>query len=337
MAGDATTRPNTHVALFVGEHPCHRNGQKISEIAHQSHRTDLGDGLIIDHSFSSKPAAGYYNDYYEKMTTYIAIICSPAHSIDPTSSARVYRVFETSEEESVFKYMDTASSRARIGAVTTKLEINKIGIVGLGGTGSYVLDLVAKTPVTEIHLYDEDLFLQHNAFRSPGAPSIEKLKAAVPKVQYFHDLYSEMRRGIVPHAQNIDAANVDQLKALDFVFLCVDNGGSKRLMVERLQEWGTSFIDVGIGVQLIDDSLLGQIRVSTSTKDHHIADGRISFPDRGADDYSQNIQIADLNALNAALAVLRWKKLYGFYLDVENEHFSIYLTDCNTLINEDKP
>jgi hypothetical protein len=37
---------------------------------------------------------------------------------------------------------------------------------GLGGTGSYILDLVSKTPVNEILLFDSDDFLQHNAFRS---------------------------------------------------------------------------------------------------------------------------------------------------------------------------
>ena len=37
-----------------------------------------------------------------------------------------------------------AWSRAEIDLVTKKLELRKIAIVGLGGTGSYVLDLVAK-------------------------------------------------------------------------------------------------------------------------------------------------------------------------------------------------
>ena len=40
----------------------------------------------------------------------------------------------------------------------------------------------------------------------------------------------------------------------------------------------------------------------------------MSFEDTpGDDDYNRNIQIADLNALNAAFAVIKWKKLFGFY------------------------
>ncbi|WP_318271316.1 ThiF family adenylyltransferase [Sphingobacterium cellulitidis] len=46
-----------------------------------------------------------------------------------------------------------------------KLERQKIAIIGLGGTGAYILDMVAKTPVKEIHLFDGDSFDQHNAFR----------------------------------------------------------------------------------------------------------------------------------------------------------------------------
>ena len=47
------------------------------------------------------------------------------------------------------------------------------------------------------------------------------------------------------------------------------------------------------------------------------------------------LQIAELNALNAALAVIKWKKLAGVYLDLEHEHFSAYTLDGNAMINED--
>lgn len=54
------------------------------------------------------------------------------------------------------------------------------------------------------------------------------------------------------------------------------------------------------------------------------------------DEYAQNIQIADLNALNAALAVIKWKKLCGFYQDFEHEHHSTYTSDGNAMTNEDQ-
>ena len=42
-----------------------------------------------------------------------------------------------------------------------------------------------------------------------------------------------------------------------------------------------------------------------------------------------------LNALNAALAVVRWKRLRGVYADLEREHHAIYEVDGNTLLNEE--
>jgi hypothetical protein len=64
--------------------------------------------------------------------------------------------------------------------------------------------------------------------------------------------------------------------------------------------------------------------------------GRIPFGDGDAgNQYDKNIQIADLNALNAALAVIKWKKLFGFYADHEEEFFSTYTIDCNMLTSED--
>jgi hypothetical protein len=36
------------------------------------------------------------------------------------------------------------------------------------------------------------------------------------------------------------------------------------------------------------------------------------------------------------LAVIRWKKLWGFYADQEGEHNSLYAIGGNEIINEDQ-
>ena len=36
-------------------------------------------------------------------------------------------------------------------------------------------------------------------------------------------------------------------------------------------------------------------------------------------------------------AVIKWKKLFGFYADLEHEHHSAYTIDGNHLTNEDSP
>lgn len=339
LAGDVTIIPSTHVAYFEGDHPCNKDGSEIAKIKHASSHQRLGQDVVVDHSFSSKPISGRYKDYHEKMTTYAAIVSSPAQAIDSNVTPQIFPVIQAEDTESVFNFIDTASSRAGINMATSKLELEKIAIVGVGGTGSYVLDLVAKTPVKEIHLFDRDRFLQHNAFRSPGAPSVEELGIGPLKVAYFKDRYSRMRRGIVAHNCYIDTSNVDQLRGMNFVFLCIDGGEAKKVIIGSLEAFDIPFIDVGMGIDLIDGSLRGILRVTSSTtKQRGHLRKRVSFGNgNGNDDYERNIQIADLNALNAALAVIKWKKLFGFYLDLENEHFSAYTIDGNALINEDQP
>ena len=55
-----------------------------------------------------------------------------------------------------FKIPNTFEARAALGPVQDRIRDQRIAIIGLGGTGAYVLDLVAKTPVNEIHLVDSD-------------------------------------------------------------------------------------------------------------------------------------------------------------------------------------
>ena len=104
--------------------------------------------------------------------------------------------------------------------LTKRLADDRIAIIGLGGTGGYVLDSVAKTPVREIRIFDNDVFLQHNAFRAPGAASIEEICEVVSKVEYFRRIYSRMHKGIVAHKCMMRADTVHLLDGVTFAFLC---------------------------------------------------------------------------------------------------------------------
>jgi hypothetical protein len=341
LAGDVTAPPASHVVWFVGEQPCHKDGREIAQIKHDVSKKDLGGGLVADRSFSNKPPGGY-PDYYEKMTRYATIIANEAAAIEPAATPRTFAAIPSeSDESSVFHYIDTASSRAGIVATASKLSGLKVGIIGLGGTGAYVLDLVAKCPVDEIHLWDGDVFLQHNAFRAPGAPSLDELKKRPSKVARLAEMYSRMHRGIAPHERHIDAESVGNLRGLDFVFICIDKNEPKRVIVESLEALGTRFVDVGMGVLLVDEHLIGILRVTTSTpamREHVRGKHRVPFAaNDGDDDYSRNIQIAELNAMTAALAVIKWKKLYGFYQDLEHEHHTTYTINVNMMTGEDIP
>ena len=237
-----------------------------------------------------------------------------------------------------FKYPDTNSSRAQIEFLSERFSTQKIAIIGMGGTGSYILDLVSKTPVREIHIFDGDIFQLHNAFRAPGAIEGCKLDAEMPlkKVGYYASVYSNMHNGIVPHDGYITKQNVSQLTELDFVFICVDKNSVRNMIVTSLVEMNVQFIDVGLGVNIVDNSLIGSLRVTVGSegKNDHIAN-RIGGEELAENAYSTNIQIADLNCLNAVLAVIKWKKIAGFYQSLKDEHNILFFINTNRLLNED--
>jgi hypothetical protein len=338
LAGEVTCPPDTHIVWWDGEFPCDPDGVPIDALRHRDQYCDLGHGVSARHSFSNKPIEGY-QDYHHKMTTYVAVIAGSAATVAPGANARPYAAPEP-EDDNPFHYTEMASARAGIGSLMEKLAPDQIAIIGLGGTGSYVLDFVAKTPVAEIHLFDGDTFLQHNAFRSPGASPIEELRKTPLKVDYFKRLYEHMHRHIVTHPIQLNADTVGELMHISFAFICIDDGPSKRIIIDQLEAIGASFVDLGMGLELDKDSLGGILRVTASTPGNrdHVHQGRIDFTGGGGNDvYASNIQVADLNAFNALMAVIKWKKLRGFYRDLERELHCTYTTDGNLLLNGELP
>lgn len=337
LANDITQPPADHQAQFAGGNPCSADGIPIAGLGVTPSNAHAGD-VTANINFSARPIiGGKYKDFHHKVTSYVRRISDAAKEIDQHVTARTYPLIKSDDPESVFQYVDTASSRAEIIAATRKLMLNNVAILGLGGTGGYILDLISKTPIRNIHIFDGDSFDQHNAFRAPGAASTEDLAAKILKAEYFQRIYSRMHKGIIAHCEYISAENVNQLSKMNFVFIAMEAGIAKKAVVEYLLSCGIPFIDVGMGVYLSGDKIGGTLRITTGTeaKHDHLLE-RMPFSDGGIkNEYDKNIQIADLNLINAGLAVLRWKKLFGFYVDQSREHYSTFAIGRNDTNNED--
>lgn len=335
-----TVKPVNHTVLWVGDFPCDSKGSPLVRLGESDVQEKIQEGLVATHLFSQKPKtpSAAYTNYHEKMTTYVRMLEGEAHVLDSNVTAKTFRPVVPSEDESVFCYWDTATSRAGITSINEKLKKNQIAIVGLGGTGSYILDLVAKTPVCEIHLFDGDKFHNHNAFRSPGAPSYDDLLKNTTKVEWFTEIYSHMRRNIIPHPYLVDESNIAELNSMDVVFICIDKGEPRKMLVDYLLENKIPFIDVGIGLNIENDALTGLVRITSydPSFDDDLSN-KIPFGSDEDNEYSSNIQVAEINALNATLAVVKWKKMCGFYHDFKNEYHTVYGISTNTLTkNKDK-
>jgi hypothetical protein len=227
-----------------------------------------------------------------------------------------------------FKIPNTFEARAAIGPVQDRIRNQRIAIIGLGGTGAYVLDLVAKTPVTEIHLLDSDGVDWHTFMRAPGAPTDDEVecrkKNGLDKVEYYRAKYSSLREGIRAHPIRVESstwfAEFLSEHPVDYAFVCIDqrtdcDSPRQDQVYAALAETGVPFIDSGVSITLEDDSVCGAVTTSA------YASGSLEWMDaipnarvEGNAPGYQNVQLPEVNALAAALAVMEWRRRTGQYV-----------------------
>jgi hypothetical protein len=276
-------------------------------------------GLVVQRSFSNKPPNGPptgFSNFFDKIESYVTIISGPAMQLHPTATPFTFRADEEVTTGSIFKFHDTLTARAEIGDLVKKLGEDVVAIIGLGGTGGYILDFMVKSPVKEIRGFDHDDFHVHNAFRSPGPLDGDELRKK--KAEVYQRRYETFRFGLSIHARFVDQSSEADLTGVTFAFVCVDKGSSRAAIFDLLLSMKIPFIDVGMGLDRDKGLLNGMLRV-TSYSAENGADVRAKelapMADAADDEYRKNIQIAELNAINAGLAVLRYKQMRGFYQD----------------------
>lgn len=334
VSGDRVVSDTDHRIWFGGSAPCNEHGRPLT-LANPEARAVTAD-LAANFMLSSKPGAVGYPDQYEKVTAYTRILSHPAMALDGKVTPTPGAAWQEVEDDLPFRYRDTASSRAGLAVLNGVFLDQNIVIIGLGGTGGYVLDQVAKTPVPSIRLIDGDRFDNHNAFRAPGAVSLERLRDRPTKVEYFAELYGNMHTGISTAFTYICDDNLSLLDDATFVFMCLDDATVKQAIASHLLDRKIPFVDVGMGVEEIDGKLSGLLRMvfAAPGSDRTQTMARIPPPAQERDDYDSNIQVADLNALNAMLAIGRWKRHLGFYADGSTETFAAYSMFTNGITNE---
>ena len=228
-----------------------------------------------------------------------------------------------------FHIPNTFEARAAIGPVQNRIRGQNIAIIGLGGTGAYVLDLVAKTPVKEIHLLDSDDVKWHNLMRAPGAPTTEEIEllrtGRLTKVDYYHSKYASLREGIYPHPVRVDSPLVftEFLSGhpIDYAFVCIDqltDGDSSRqdAVYRALSEATVPFIDSGVSITLEDCAVKGAVTTSAYAAGSEAWKGAIpNARVEGNVPGYRNVQLPEVNALAASLAVMEWRRRTGQYVD----------------------
>ena len=226
-----------------------------------------------------------------------------------------------------FHIPNTFEARAAIAPVQDRIRGDRVAIIGLGGTGAHLLDCIAKTPVSEIHLLDSDCVDWHTFMRAPGAPTAEEIEqvraGSLLKVDYYCSKYAAFRAGIHPHAVRVESpsmfAEFVSDHSIDFVFVCIDQlteGDSSRQddVYRAVSEAGVPFIDSGVSITLEDCAVRGAVTTSAydagSDAWKDIPNARL---EGGAPGY-RNVQLPEVNEAAATFAVMEWRRRTGQYV-----------------------
>ena len=313
-------KQDDHQVFFAGSHPHQIDGTPINGLAGGPIQLALtaSPDVVVQRSFSNKPDRGHFIDFAEKIESYVGIISGPAVE-KYGATPYTFRLVEEPPLQSVFKFRDTLTSRAQIVDLSSKFADDVVAVIGLGGTGSYVLDFLVKTPVKEIRGFDLDDFHMHTAYRSPGR--LEESELGKRKAEVYQSRYENFRLGLSLQPKYIDAHSEDSLRGVTFAFVCVDKGSSRAGIFDLLVAKRIPFIDVGMGLNRTRGPINGMLRATYySVEDfQRLRDMDLAeLADHPDDEYRVHIQISELNALNAALAVTKYKQLKGFYFEEES-------------------
>lgn len=133
----------------------------------------------------------------------------------------------------------------------------KVGLVGVGGTGSIVAEQLARLGVRDFTIVDPDEIEQSNVSRlfgsrpkDVGAPKVKVIRAHLLKLgteKVFALKDNAIRQGVLT-----------QLRDSDILFSCVDNDRSRALLSRFAYQYLIPVIDMGIRL----DGRSGEIRAA---------------------------------------------------------------------------
>jgi hypothetical protein len=207
--GRVRIAPTNHQMYFVGLQPYDNHG-RILFGGNGANTVPLFDGKSSSFywSWKLKDPSGQMRDYqdlHEKFVEYIAYVSGPAEAKCPEFKITPFVGLTQDRSACPFPFEDMNSARANLGELDKLLESDVVAVVGAGGTGSYLFDLISKTRVKKIKLFDFDVVDLHNAFRMPGPTNREHL--GQPKVRVIEQRYEGWHAGTEVYEVNVDCSS----------------------------------------------------------------------------------------------------------------------------------
>lgn len=146
--------------------------------------------------------------------------------------------------------------------VQAQIQSMKIGIAGLGGTGSILLQMLARMGVKKFVLCDHDIVEESNLSRLPYSfsPDIGKKKVKIAS-NYLKKISKDIEVTAFPEKVQ---QSKEEFKDCDVIFGCVDTEAARLTLNEISLKYFIPYIDTGTEIFMDDKKMCdigGQVRV----------------------------------------------------------------------------
>lgn len=250
------------------------------------------------------------------------------------------------------------------GARTTNL-LNglSVGVVGCSGTGSFVIEMLARLGVGRLVLVDPDRVEYRNLNRILGTTAADAATKRL-KVHVLGEHVAKLGLATVVELIPSELATTQAVRALagcDVLFGCTDSHDGRRTLNRLACFYVLPYFDCGVGLK--SDGAGGIEEVSVAS--HYIQPGRSTLLGRGAiradradaeamvrrdparyrslhaEKYIEGVQVDNpavisINALAASLMVNEFlARLHPFHLDANSDHASVRLNLAGTYLDSE--
>ncbi len=162
---------------------------------------------------------------------------------------------------------------------TSLLSSLRVAVVGCSGTGSPVIEQMARLGVGELVLVDPDHLEVKNLNRILGA-TLTDAKQNRMKVDVLAEHVRNMGLGTRVHSFSATLENPDALSAVavsDFVVGCMDSLSGRHVLGRMARYYVLPYIDVGVKLEALEDSTINQVAGSV----HYCQPDGLDLMDRG--------------------------------------------------------
>ncbi len=273
--------------------------------------------------FSIKPAGRDYEDAWEALNHYVKQIYALFLGRSPLRPKAIPRPY-------TFDVLGDQLPEAV--EWRSLLAPECVAIVGLGGVGAWIADLVVKADPREIHGWDYDCIKPKNILRMPGGLD-PNVWIGRRKAHWFEETYSLIHTNVHGHNARVLPSNVQEvIEGTTFAFVAVDDADDRMMVCDTLAHARIPFVVVGLSPVRKEK----RVKVSMRIVSAHVgvSSWRGGIPQvgqAGQDDYG-SLDLPDVYSMTASWAIQSWRKMRGQFWQDQREECLDYDASDHSLI-----